>query len=90
MSGPLQVGDARDRISTFIVSNFLFGDESGAPAIDQSLLNSGIVDSTGILELIEFLESEFQITVGEAETTPDNLDSVARLSDFVVRKANNS
>lgn len=86
MSGSVQVGDVREQIAGFIVSNFLFGDESGAPAADQSLLNSGIVDSTGILELIEFLESEFEITVAEDETTPDNLDSVESLSNFVVRK----
>ena len=86
MSEAVQSQDAQDRIAAFIVGNFLFGDESGAPAPDQSLLGSGIVDSTGILELIEFLESEFSISVGEDETTPENLDSLAALSGFVARK----
>lgn len=91
MSGVVPSGDERERIrerlSAFIVSNFLFGDEAGAPADDQSLLVSGIVDSTGILELIEFLENEFSITVAESETTPANLDSVERLAAFVAKKS---
>lgn len=86
MGGAVTSGDAEQRISDFIISNFLFGDEAAAPSGDQSLLNSGVVDSTGILELIEFLESEFSISVAEDETTPDNLDSVDRLGAFVARK----
>jgi acyl carrier protein len=86
MSEAVQSQDVQDRISTFIVGNFLFGDEAGAPTPDQSLLASGIVDSTGILELIEFLESEFAIQVGEDETTPENLDSLEALGAFVARK----
>lgn len=87
MTGNVQAGAVHDRIHGFIVTNFLFGDEAAAPAGDDSLLGRGIVDSTGILELIEYLESEFGITVAEVETTPDNLDSVDRLAAFVARKA---
>jgi len=86
MSGELSPAGVRDRITGFIVSNFLFGDEDGAPAADQSLLVTGIVDSTGILELIEFLEEEFGIAVAESDTTPENLDSLDRLTAYVVRK----
>ena len=86
MGEAVQSQDAQDRISAFIVDNFLFGDESGAPEAGQSLLASGIVDSTGILELIEFLEAEFSISVAEDETTPENLDSLSALSGFVARK----
>lgn len=78
--------DVTERISGFIVTNFLFGDEAGAPASGQSLLGTGIVDSTGILELIEFLESEFDLSVAEDETTPANLDSIESLTAFVLRK----
>ena len=82
----MQTQEATERISEFIVGNFLFGDQTRTPAADQSLLASGIVDSTGILELIEYLEEEFQLSVGEDETTPDNLDSINSLTAFVVRK----
>jgi len=74
------------RISNFIIANFLFGDSSKKPADADSLIESGIVDSTGILELIEFLESEFGIQVKEEETVPKNLDSLEALRRYVQGK----
>ena len=74
------------RISSFIIANFLFGDSSKKPAETDSLIESGIVDSTGILELIEFLESEFGIAVKEEETVPKNLDSLDALRRYVQEK----
>lgn len=76
----------RDRIMDFIVDNFLFGDATGAPDDDESLLESGILDSTGILELIQFLESDFGIEVADSETVPDNLGSVANLTRYVLAR----
>jgi acyl carrier protein len=73
-------------ITDYIVRDFLFGDESRMPREDESLLEHGIIDSTGILELIEFLESEFGIAVTEAETLPKNLGSAANLTRFVMAK----
>lgn len=70
----------------FIVDNFLFGDADHAPADDDSLLEGGFIDSTGVLELIDFLESGFGIRVAESETVPENLGSVARIADYVARK----
>ena len=76
----------RADVVDFIVSNYLFGDASRRPQDEESLVESGVVDSTGILELIEFLESRFGIEVSEPETVPDNLDSVANLTRFVEEK----
>ena len=76
----------RRTITEFVVANFLFGDVEGAPEAHTSLLGKGIIDSTGILELIEFVESEFQIQVSETETVPENLDSIANLTAFVAGK----
>lgn len=73
-------------ITEFVVTNYLFGNAEDAPEADTSLLGKGIIDSTGILELIEFLESEFQIQVSEAETVPENMDSIANLTSFVTAK----
>lgn len=75
-----------ERITDFIVGNFLFGDASRKPGRDDSLIENGIVDSTGILEMIEFLEAEFGIEVKEEETVPANLDSLAALDRFVRTK----
>jgi acyl carrier protein len=77
-----------DRIRQFIVDTFLYGDQGGV-ANSTSLTEAGIVDSTGILELISFLENEFSITVEDDELTPENLDSLERLSRFITQKAAN-
>jgi acyl carrier protein len=68
------------------VGNFLFGDAARKPADADSLIENGIVDSTGILELIEYLESEFGISVQEDETIPQNLDGLGVLTRFVTLK----
>lgn len=70
----------------FITTNYLFGDAERVPADDGSLMGEGVVDSTGILELIEYLESHFGIEVSEAETVPQNLDTIANLIRFVSSK----
>jgi acyl carrier protein len=73
----------RATIADFIVENFLFGDGSRLPEDQVSLLESGIIDSTGILELIEFIEGTFGIRVNDSETIPDNLGSIASLTAYV-------
>ena len=76
----------RAELTGFIVTNYLFGDESRMPRDGDQLVEEGIIDSTGIIELIEFLESNFGIEVAEAETLPQNLGSIASLTRFVVSK----
>jgi acyl carrier protein len=75
-------GELRD----FIVASYLFGDSSRLPGDDVSLIAEGVIDSTGILELIEFLESHFGIEVTESETVPENLESVSNLTRFILAK----
>jgi acyl carrier protein len=70
----------------FIISNFLFGDAASLKD-DTSFLDSGIIDSTGMLELIMFLESNCGIKVEPEEMLPENLDSINRVVSFVERKA---
>jgi acyl carrier protein len=73
------------RIRTFLVDSFLLGDDDGF-GDDDSLLDGGIVDSTGVMEVVTFLEESFGIAVGDDELVADNLDSVTALSGFVQRK----
>nr|WP_289852111.1 acyl carrier protein [Rhizobium sp. SSA_523] len=69
----------------FIAENFLF--RSDADIDDsQSLLDSGVMDSTGVLELIAFLEAEYGIAVADHEIVPDNLDSVQRIATYLSGK----
>jgi acyl carrier protein len=76
----------RADLTEFIVTNYLFGDVTQAPRDDTSLVEEGIVDSTGILELIEYLEYHFDIEVSEDETVPENLGSISSLTSFVMSK----
>jgi acyl carrier protein len=78
--------DIRARIEVFIRDSLLLGDESRMPAGGDSLVETGVIDSTGVLELIEFVEQEFDITVADAETVPANLDGIDQLVAFVERK----
>jgi acyl carrier protein len=73
-------------IRDFVVSNFLYGQDSQSLAIDQSFLENGIIDSTGVLELVAFLDQQFGITVGDRELLPENLDSLQNAAAFVSRK----
>ncbi len=71
----------------FIVDNFLFGQEATF-SDEDSFLEQGIIDSTGILELVHFLEDKYGIKVEDEDLVPDNLDSIARLGRYVRAKCN--
>jgi acyl carrier protein len=75
-------------LRTFIVDNFLFGVESGRFAFsdEDSFQERGIVDSTGILELVCHLQERYAIVIDDSELVPDNLDSINRVERFVERK----
>jgi len=78
-----RVSEIEARVTGFIVENFLFGDSTRLPGAEDSLTRTGVMDSTGVLELIEFLEAEFSLVIREDDTIPENLDSVARIARFV-------
>ena len=73
-------------VRRFIAENFLFRDEGDAITHDASLLDAGIIDSTGVLELVCFLETTFGIEVHDDEMLPENLDSIRAISHYVSRK----
>jgi acyl carrier protein len=73
-------------IRNFIVENFLFGDDSQPLPDDLSLIENDLVDSTGILELVSFVEERFGVKVEDADLVPANLDSIGRIVDFIGRK----
>lgn len=76
----------RDEVRHFLVVNFLFGDGSRLPGLTDSLMESGLVDSTGVLEIVDFLETDMGVPVADDETLPANLDSIENLTRFVLRK----
>ena len=73
------------RIRDYIRENFLFGSNEKIDDHD-SLLERGIIDSTGAMELVSFLETEFRVEVSDEDLVPENLDSVTAIAAFVTRK----
>jgi acyl carrier protein len=73
------------RVREYIRQNFLFGKLDQLQEHD-SLLDRGIIDSTGAMELVTFIESEFGVTVSDQDLVPENLDSIAAITAFIVRK----
>ena len=74
------------QVRGFILENYLFTDDESALGLDESLLDRGIVDSTGMLEIIMFIEDELGVAVDDEEMIPENLDSVNNIATFVTRK----
>lgn len=77
--------DTRSTIRSFLCENFYVA-EPEAFADDASLLEAGIIDSTGVLEVVAFLEEKFGVEVADDDLTPENLDTVDRLVEFVDRR----
>lgn len=73
------------QISSYIAKNLMFDETAQIPRSD-SLLELGVMDSTGAMDLVMYLESEFGITVADEELVPENLDSIERIAAFVKRK----
>ena len=76
----------RKEIREFIVEAFLFGDESEPFADGDSFMAKGVIDSTGVLELVAFLEENYGVTVDDEEMIPANLDSLDNLVGYIQKK----
>jgi acyl carrier protein len=79
------MSQVKQDIRKFVVDNFLFGQDDGL-AEGASFLETGLIDSTGVLELVAHLEKTYAIKVNDDELTPDNLDSINAIAAFVERK----
>lgn len=74
------------KIRDYILENYLFTEDQDVLASADSFLEKGILDSTGILEIIYFIEDEFGVKVEDEEMVPENLDSVNNLVTFIGKK----
>ena len=77
--------ELKKQVRDFVTANFYVADPKSLED-RTSLLDQGIIDSTGVLEVIVFVETTFGITVEDSEMLPENLDSIERIADFVARK----
>ena len=74
------------RVKNYILENYMFTDDQEALGNAESFLEKGIIDSTGIMEVILFLEEEFGISVKDEEMVPENLDSIDNIASYIGRK----
>ena len=81
----MNMTDLAPEIYKFIVDNFMFGQADGL-GYDESLLQRGVIDSTGVLELLAFLEENFKITVNDDEVIPANFETVSGLAIYIQSK----
>jgi len=77
--------EIRDKIRAYVIDTFLFGDGNGLEN-ESSFLDEGIIDSTGILELVAYLEDNFSITIEDEELIPEHLDSIDNIIAFLGKK----
>lgn len=80
--------EIQEAVKEFIVTNFFLDTNSISLEKDTSFLDSGIIDSTGILEVIQHIEEEYSIKVEDNEMLPENLDSIGNIASFILRKKN--
>jgi acyl carrier protein len=73
-------------IRTFLAQAFFLGDDPSELPSSSSLIESGIIDSTGVLELVGYLEEQYGININDDELVPENLDSIDNIVAFVDRK----
>ena len=83
------MNEIKRKVRAFIIDSFLFGDADDLTD-DTSFLEEGVIDSTGILELITFIEDTFTISVDDEELIPENLDSITNVAAFLTAKLENS
>jgi len=80
------MSDIKTEVRQYILDNFLMGGDPGRVAENTSFIGKGIVDSTGVLELVAFLEKTYGIRVDDTEMVPENLDTLANIEKYVRSK----
>jgi acyl carrier protein len=78
--------EIKTKLRSYITDKFLMDDDSIKLVDDDSLMEKGIIDSTGVLELVNFIEETFGISVEDEELIPDNLDSLDNITAFIMKK----
>ena len=80
--------DIKNKVTSYIEKNFLFSLSDKSLHDNDSFLEKGVIDSTGILEIVSYIEEEFDIEVKDEELIPDNFDSINNLTQYITKKRN--
>jgi acyl carrier protein len=86
MNDKKTIDEIRNVSRRFLMENYLFGYEENELENDTSIMDMGVLDSTGIIELVVFIESEYNIEIQNSEIIPENLDSINCICQFVLNK----
>jgi len=78
--------EIEQQVRQYILENFMYTDDESELASDQSLFDTSVIDSTGVLELVGFIEDTFEVKVEDTELVPDNFDSVEKITSYVKQK----
>jgi acyl carrier protein len=78
--------EIKHQLRDYILENFLFTDDTSQVPLEQSLFDTGTIDSTGVLDLVGFIEETYEVQVDDEEMVPENFDSVAKMAAYVQRK----
>jgi len=78
--------EIREQLRRYIAESLLFSDKDYPFEDDASFLKNGVVDSTGVMELVAYVERKFGVTVDPKEVVPDNFDSIKSLTGYIQRK----
>jgi acyl carrier protein len=81
--------ELKSQIRGFIVENFLYGEDNENLTDESSFLEFGLIDSTGVLELVAFVETELGVAIKDSEMVPENLDSINAIATFVTTRQQN-
>ena len=80
------MSEVRDNIISYIKENFIAGRGDQELKVDESLIENGIIDSTGVLELVTYIEEKYSIEIADEELIPENLDSIKNIVAFLKTK----
>lgn len=80
------MSEVENKIRKFLAENFILSEQADQLGVSDSFLEKGIIDSTGILELVFFVEDQFNVQIDTAEVLPENFDSIDNLSAYIRRK----
>lgn len=80
------MSSVQNDVRNFVIENFLFGEDPESLLNNDSFLETGIIDSTGVLELVAFVEDNYSVEVKDEELIPENLDSIDQLINFIESK----
>ncbi|MCA9960494.1 MAG: acyl carrier protein [Chloroflexota bacterium] len=78
--------DIKAKIRQYVAENFLYSSDGFHLSDDASFLEEEVIDSTGVMELVMFVEEEFKITVDDEDIVPENFDSVNQLAAYIAQK----